>query len=123
LLDARLFLPCLALFLLPALSPKQADAYKTGEAVGTVSGFQILHQTFRLDAEDPAMVQSIVFDIAGEIRPYRVWVMLSDHGIWIDCGLTSAGIPKLTKAQCEVGREGGIPVHTLQSLRVIATGG
>lgn len=112
--------PSLLLLLLPALYSHPAEAWKGGEAAAPVSGFQILHQTFQLDSEDPAMVESIVFDIVGETRPYRVRVSMRDDGTWFDCRLMSTSGPNRSSARCEIG---GIPVDSLQDMRVVATSG
>lgn len=119
----RLLLPSLLLLLVPFLYPNPADAYQAGEAGGSVSGYQILRQTYHLNPEDPAMVDSIVLEILGKARPHRASIMLSVDGTWYDCSLTSKGIPNQITAYCEVGADGGIPVDSLLHLRAVATGG
>ena len=123
LVGTRLLISGLLLFLFPVLFPNPADAYQAGEALGSVSGYQILRQSYHLNPEDPARVDSVVLEILGEARPYRARIMLSENGTWYDCRLTSTGIPNQMRAYCEVGADGGIPVDSLRQLRAIASSG
>lgn len=116
----RRLVPGFLCLLLPLFLPNQAAAWKGGEGAADVSGYRILHQTYRLSPEEPTLVVGILFDVVGETAPHRVFVKIGDVGTWFNCRLISTASLNRASVQCEVG---GIPVESLQDLMVVATGG
>jgi hypothetical protein len=116
----RRLLPGFFCLLLGLFLTQRADAWKGGEAEASISGYRILHQTYRLNPDDPSRVDGILFDVAGEPAPLHVIVQLGEDGAWFNCWLPSTASLSLAAAECSVG---GIALGSLQDLRVVATGG